>query len=91
MAPLPKIYKKEDIELLRKLYIDEKMSTNEISNVSLEKFGQFVSPSGIYSTLLRNDIGLRSIGDSVSIATSTLNLDKSYLNEYMIEWIDGFN
>ncbi len=91
MAPLPKIYKKEDIELLRKLYIDEKMSTNEISSVSLEKFGQFVSPSGIYSTLLRNDIGLRSIGDSVSIATSTLNLDKSYLNEYMIEWIDGFN
>lgn len=89
MSVLPKINKKEDIELLRKMYVDEKMSTNEIAAVSLERFGFKVD--SIYSALKRNSIPLRSIGDSVSIAMSILDGSKSHLDEKMIEWIDGFN
>jgi len=91
MAPLPKINKKEDIETLKRLYIDKRLSTIEIANISLEKFGQKISDSGIYSALLRNNIPIRSIGDSVSIAMSTLDPSTTFLTEDMIEWIDGFN
>jgi hypothetical protein len=66
------------------------MSTNDICNISVNLFGFFVSNGTIYKELIRHNILVRSKSESISRAMSTLNIDKSYLDEKTIEWIDGF-
>lgn len=91
MSVLPKIHKKEDIELLRKMYIDEKMSTVDIEINSKKIFGFFISRGTIYKEMIKHKILVRNKSDSISMATCTLDINKSFLNEDLIEWIDGFN
>lgn len=88
MPPKPKIQTKEHIEILRRTYLIEKMSTRDIAKQSVELFGFKVS--NIYSALVRNNIPIRSTGDGISVAMSTLDTQKSFLNEKTQEWIDGF-
>lgn len=66
------------------------MSTTDIVNKSEELFGIRIGTATIYKALIRYGIPVRSKSESVSLATRTLNYDESYLNEDMIEWIDGF-
>lgn len=90
MPPLPKIHTNSQVELLRKCYIDDKMSTVDISAKSKDIFGMDISVGTIYRELMRHHIPVRSKSDSISMASSTLNANETYLNEEMIEWIDGF-
>jgi hypothetical protein len=65
------------------------MSTVDIEKASLELFGQYVSRGTIYKTLVKNEIPCRSKSVSVQRAMSTLDIDRSFINEETIEWIDG--
>lgn len=38
---------------------------------------------------MNNNIELRNKSDSVSMASATLDYNKSFINEEIIEWIDG--
>ena len=90
MAPKPKIHTEEQIRFLVDSYVRKKMSTNDIEKESASLFGVWVSSSTIYKELIRHGIPVRSKSESVSMATSTLDTNVSYLNEGIIEWIDGF-
>jgi hypothetical protein len=76
--------------MLKKCYLDDKMSTTEISKKSEEIFGVYVGTSTVYKELVRYEVPLRDKSISVSRAKSTLDIDKTYVDEKMIEWIDGF-
>lgn len=80
----------QDVEKLRKCYIDDKMSTTDISKQSEALFGVKVSASSVYNSILKSGIPLRSKSESVSRAMSTLDIDTSFITENTIEWIDGF-
>jgi len=80
----------KDRELLYKLYIIEKKSTTEISKISQTIFGTTVAVSAVYNSLIAYNIPVRNKSESISRATSSLNIDESYLDEKTIEWIDGF-
>ncbi len=90
MPVKPKIYNNVQIEMLRKSYIDNKMSTTEISNNSESLFGVKVSATVIYKELMRHNIPVRNKSESVSIASITLDPNIHYITEELIEWIDGF-
>lgn len=90
MPVKPKIYSDMQIAVLRKSYIDDKMSTTEISNDSEKLFGIKVSATVIYRELMRHHIPVRDKSQSVSMAMSTLNPEISHINEELIGWIDGF-
>ncbi len=90
MPVKPKIYSESQIASLRQSYINDKLSTTEISEKSQELFGVSVSPAIIYKELIRHNIPVRNKSESVSRAMSTLNPDISHINESLIEWIDGF-
>ena len=85
----PKLYTKEDIDILSFYYLNQKMSTIDIEKKSLELFGQYISRGTIYKTLIKHNIAIRNKSESISIAMSTLDIDKKFENEYIIEWIDG--
>ena len=89
MAVDPKINTKEDIEKLRKLYIENKMSTVDIENASKKEFGKYISRGTIYKSLVKHKIKLRSKSVSVSRSMSTLNIDQSYMNEGKFSILDG--
>ena len=86
--PVPR--KIQDVELLRSCYIDKKMSTTEISFQSETIFGIKVSLASVYNSLVKHGIPLRSKSESVSRARSILNIDVSYFNYTVAEWVDGF-
>jgi len=89
--PLQSIFdKSENLAKLKKCYLEDKMSTPDISASSEGLFGRHFGTASIYNALMRNCIPVRSKSESVSIATRTLNYDKSYLTEDVLEWIDGF-
>lgn len=90
MPPKPKIHTQEQVDVLRNYYINKKMSTNDISSESKNLFGINIGGATIYKELLRHKIPVRNKSESISIATSSLNIDESYLDEKTIEWIDGF-
>lgn len=75
---------------LEKAYVEDRMSTTEISRRSVELFGSKIGVSSVYNALMRNKITVRNKSESVSIATSTLDINKTFINESVIEWIDGF-
>jgi hypothetical protein len=77
-------------ELLYEIYVNKKMSTTEISKNSQEIFGFNVSVSSVYNTIVLYKIPLRNKSESVSRSKSTLDIDSSFLNEKLIEWVDGF-
>jgi hypothetical protein len=90
MPPKPKIYGIEAVDKLRRCYIDEKMSTPDIAAKSEEIFGLYIGSSTIYKELIRHGIPLRDKSESVSRAKSLLDIDKIFMTEEMMEWIDGF-
>lgn len=90
MAPTPKIHTNAHIELLRKSYMDDKMSTTDISSKSKDIFGMDISVGTIYRELMRHHIPVRDKSESVSRAVSTLNVDETYMTEEILEWLDGF-
>lgn len=79
-----------DIEMLEDLYATRKMSTTEIAKQSEKFFGQKVSPSSVYNTLVASKIPIRSKSESVSAAMSTLDINKSFMNEKMLSFVEGF-
>ena len=85
----PKI-KDGNVENLRKAYEDERMSGKEISRKSEELFGFTVNSTTVQRSLSRAGIEKRSLAESVSIATTTLDGRVSHLTEEVIEWTDGF-
>lgn len=86
----PKIYDDVQIETLRKSYIDDKMSTTDISANSEKLFGIKVSSAVVYRELIRHNIPVRNKSESVSIASLTLDQNIHHITERLIEWIDGF-
>ena len=90
MPVKPKIYREDQVEALRKSYIDSKMSTTEISVISEQLFGVEVSSSVIYKELIRHKITVRSKSESVSAAMSTLDPKIRHITEELIECVDGF-
>ena len=82
--------RKDNLKKLEDAYIKDKMSTNDISKNSLSLFGQKIGGASVYNALIRNKIPIRNKSDSVSMAMSTLDADKTFLNKSTIEWIDGF-
>jgi len=81
---------KSNLIKLEKAYIKDRMSTTEISRNSVDLFGGKIGSVSVYNALVRNKIPVRNKSDSVSIATSTLDINKTFLKETTIEWIDGF-
>lgn len=81
---------KDNLSLLKKLYCEEKMSTTQITSRSLEFFGKKMSVAPIYTALKRNGIQIRSKSESISVSKCKLDQEKSFLNEDLISWIDGF-
>lgn len=82
---------KSESQVLRKAYIEDKLSTTKIAALSHELFGQKMSPGKIYSLLKKYEIPIRSISQSVSRAKSLLDPDQTFMTEEMLEWVDGFN
>jgi hypothetical protein len=87
MPPLPKI---QNEKILYDAYVVRKLSTNEISASSEKLFGTLVSNAAVYQSLKRMGIPTRSIADGVQRAKCQLNIDKSFMTEQVIEWVDGF-
>jgi tRNA1(Val) A37 N6-methylase TrmN6 len=90
--------KKEDIlknfgdnleETLYGLYVTEKMSTPEIAGYFTNHFGEKVEAGSIWLLLKEFNINIRSISDSVSIASAFLDMDKEYLNPDILNYMDG--
>ena len=75
---------------LRDMYLRDMMSTREISEVSLQRLGVFVSTYQTYDILKKDGAQLRSVSQGVSRAMSTLDPDKSFMDEKTLEWTDGF-
>ena len=74
MPAHPKI---KDASLLKKAYLDQEMSTIDISENSRSIFGFFVTPATVYNCLLRYGIPVRSKSVSVTMAKSkTVKLSK---------------
>lgn len=84
----PKINSKL-IPILRKMYLEEKLSTVDIEEQSVERFGFYVSRGTIYKTMVKNQIIARCKSESVSRGKSTLDIDTSFVTEETIEWVDG--
>lgn len=82
---------KSESQALRKAYIEDKLSTTKIADLSHELFGQKMSPGKIYSLLKKYEIPIRSISQSVSRAKSLMDPDQTFMTEKMLEWVDGFN
>jgi len=87
MPPLPKI---QDEKKLYDAYVVNKMSINEISANSKELFGIKVGNATIFHSLKRMGIETRSKSESVSRAMCQLDIDKAFMTEKIIEWVDGF-
>ena len=77
-------------DVLFDAYVNKKMSTHDISKSSTELFGCAVSPASVYTSLIRHKVPIRSVSESVSLASTTLDQNVTHLSESMIEWIDGF-
>ena len=91
MPVQPKICTEQHINLLRENYVDKKMSTVDIETNSQKIFGFFISRGTLYREMIRHNIPVRNKSESVSMATCTLDINKSFLTEEKLEWIDGFN
>lgn len=78
------------MDKVRDMYLREKLSTREISEVSFKRLGVLVSTYQAYALLKKDGVQLRSVSESVSRAAATLDPDKSFMDEKTLEWVDGF-
>ena len=79
-----------DLEkVLQDLYLIEKMSTPDIAGYFTKHFNEKVEAGSIWLLLKDFNIPIRSISDSVSIATATLDADKVYLDNDTLKYMDG--
>ena len=88
MPVKPKI-NSQTAEVLRDAYINKKMSTTEISEQSEKLFGVKISAGTIYKEIIRHGIPIRTKSESVSMASCTLDQNKSWMTQEMTEWLDG--
>lgn len=86
---MKKIYQEDYVDKLRNAYINEKKSTTNIAQNSIALFGFSISSATIYNDLVRNKIPLRNKSESVFLVSGDLDKSICYLNENIIEWIDG--
>lgn len=63
----------KDIDLLKKCYIQEEMSTNEIAKKSVQIFGFRVTQGTVYNSLVHYGLKLRDKSASTSIAVKKKN------------------
>lgn len=84
-----KIYTAEYVEKLRKAYVLDKRSTTDIAKNSMELLGASFSAATIYKDLMNNKIPVRNKSESVAMVSGLLDKNISYLNEQVIEWVDG--
>lgn len=79
----------DEIErILRHLYTDKRMSTTEIPKVMRDEYK--IQISGMKCYLLIRRLGImRSMSESVSIATSELNYDVVIMNDELRDIVDG--
>ena len=87
MPPPPKI---RDEKAMYDAYVVKKMSINEIVAKSQELFGIKISNATVYHSLKRMGIETRSVAEGVSRAMCQLDIDKTFMTEDIVEWIDGF-
>ena len=90
MSLKSKLENANKINILRKEYEVNQLSTTEIAKNSENLFGFKVSASTIYKELVKHSIPLRSKSKSVSMAKSTLPINETYMDEDTVEWVDGF-
>lgn len=92
---MPRPSKIKDKKLLKRMYVDMKMSTTEISKVSRDKFGVYVSAVSIMNNLKTIGVKLRSKSESISIACAKkTNKDSKklvMLNEVVKNSIERWN
>jgi len=77
-------------KVLHQAYIVDQLSTPEMSRRSEALFGSKFSTTKIYFLLKKHGIQLRTKSESVSMASATLPRNVSYMNEGLVEWVDGF-
>jgi len=74
--------------ILRTLYLEKRVSTNNIPEAMLKDYG--IKIGALKSYYLIKDLGiLRDRSESISIATSTLDYQKTFLTDEIIDIIDG--
>ena len=74
--------------ILRVLYLEKRLSTNNIPESMLKDYG--IKISALKAYYLIKDLGiLRDQSESISIAMSTLDYQKTFLTDEMIDIVDG--
>ena len=78
-------------DILNKMYLEDRLSTNDIVSKFKETYDLDVSGNVVYLLLKEFGVQLRSISESVSMATRTLDYSVDYLAQdpLMKEVIDG--
>lgn len=69
---------------------NEGMSFHNLAKNSVELLGRKINCMKMSEYFKKNNIPMRSLSDAVSVATLTLDQNVSFLNENLIEAIDGF-
>ena len=87
---MPVAQTKIDYGKLYEQYVVQGKSTTAIAKDSLTLLGTKISTSLVYFSLLRHNIPVRSKSLSVSMAKSTLDRNISFVNDKIMEWVDGF-
>jgi intein-encoded DNA endonuclease-like protein len=80
-------FAENQISIIIKCYMKEKMSLGEISRRSQELIGIKVCQELIKRILVKENISLRTISEQTC---QLKNINETFLNEEMIEWVDGF-
>jgi len=78
------------IETISLMYLQENLSTTEISKLSIERLGSQLSNGQVYRLLKKNNIPMRSLSDSVSISRSILDQSIQLMDDKTVSWADGF-
>jgi len=90
MPAFPKIRNKS-VSVLKKAYLDDEMSTVEISKESRKLFGFYVTPATVFNSLVRYGCQLRSKGNGVSKAKrKTMKLSrivKTDMERWNARWL----
>jgi hypothetical protein len=76
------------IEYLKYLYVDKQLSTNQIPLVMDKDYGIKITSTKCYN-LIKDAGVIRDKSESVSLATSTLDYNVSFLDSHMIGIIEG--
>lgn len=77
-------------DFLNQHYVQEEKSCREISEFIMNKYDISISVSTIHKKLVENDINRNSLESRLLRDKNSLDYNKSYLREDIIEAIDGF-